>query len=136
MIAHISEFPVGTYKKAHRHGPGAHVIIIGGKGYSLLWPEGGDRRQVRWKDGSVFVPPEWWWHEHFNSGAEPARYLAIRWGSVKHKLDEKYSKLDQDKNKGGNQIEYPDEDPAIYKLFEQELAKVGVKPKMEAFQVR
>lgn len=132
MIAHISEFPVGTYKKAHRHGPGAHVIIIGGKGYSLLWPEGAERRMVKWRDGSVFVPPEWWWHEHFNSGSEPARYLAIRWGSVKHKLDEKYSKLDQDKKKGGNQIEYQDEDPAIYKLFEQELAKAGVGPKMEA----
>ena len=28
MVSHCSDFPPGTYKKAHRHGVGAHVIIL------------------------------------------------------------------------------------------------------------
>jgi hypothetical protein len=41
MVGHIMAIESGTYKKAHRHGPGAQVIVIAGKGYSLMWPPGG-----------------------------------------------------------------------------------------------
>ena len=43
MVGHIMAVESGTYKKAHRHGPGAQVIVIAGKGYSLMWFPGGVR---------------------------------------------------------------------------------------------
>ena len=135
LIAHVAQFPVGTYKKAHRHGAGANVIIIQGKGYSLLWEEGreNERRKIDWEVGSVVAPPNMWFHQHFNTGAEPAKYLAIRWGSKKYPLFKTHgerAKVTISVKEGGNQIEYEDEDPAIRALYKAELAKAGVELNM------
>ncbi len=136
MGSHISEFPVGTYKKAHRHGPGAHVIILSGQGYSILWPEGGERRQVNWRKGSVVVPPNQWFHQHFNSGASPARYLALRWGSWRFRfmrLTDGEGSTYRSIKEGGGQIEFEDEDPKIHQEFEAVLAKAGARCTMGSY---
>jgi hypothetical protein len=126
MAAHISDFEVGTYKKAHRHGPGAHVILLQGTGYSLIWKEGEPRRRVDWKPGTMFAPPEWYFHQHFNTGKEPARYLALRrGGSPEHKM--KIGMSGGEKAEGPDQIEYEYEDPAIYDEFVAELKKNGAE---------
>ncbi len=133
LICHISEFPVGTYKKAHRHGPGAWVFIVEGQGYSLMWPERGERKRYDWHDGSVIVPPDRYFHQHFNVGATAARYFAIRWGGVKHPmhgLNWEQRKVDVNLKAGGDQIEYEDQDPEIHQLFEEELGKRGVRPRI------
>lgn len=130
MACHLSEFGVGTYKKGHRHGPGAHVVILQGEGYSLLWQDGQERMRVDWRAGSMFSPPDMWYHQHFNVGSEPARYLALRrGGSPEHPL-----KLGMaaggDENRPANQIEYEDEDPSIRELYVHELAARGVELNM------
>lgn len=143
MQAHISEFEVGTYKKAHRHGPGSHVVMLNGKGYTLMWKdtprfsEAKEHVRVDWTEGSLFVPPDRWFHQHFNTSADPARYLAATWGGDgryfmralggggrTHRLGKTSIR------KGGNLIEYQDEDPAIREIFEAELKKAGVESRM------
>ena len=128
---HISEFPVGTYKKAHRHGAGAHVIILGGEGYSLIWPDGAPIKKYEWHEGSMVVPPENWWHQHFNVGAKPARYLALRaFGSKKYQGVRPRYQGAVDRKKGGAQIEYGDEEPIVRQWFEEALAQRGLQSQM------
>ncbi len=140
QAAHVSQFPVGTYKKAHRHGPGAHVIIISGEGFSLLWPQDGGPRdrmeRVDWKVGSMVVPPTNWFHQHFNGGTEPARYLALRWGSQKHGFSlgsAGEGEADVSVKLGGAQIEYEDEDPIVHDMFAETLAQAGGESQMGEF---
>ncbi|MPZ15965.1 MAG: cupin domain-containing protein, partial [Chloroflexi bacterium] len=137
LTAHVSEFPIATYKKGHRHGAGAHVIIIGGDGYSLLWFEGDKKRQrVNWKDGSILSPADDMYHQHFNAGPTPARYLALRLGG--HPEYRSPGQQDQDywAERRVDQIEYGGEDPAIRAEYEAEIGKHGLKLQLEENRFR
>ncbi|MBI4483899.1 MAG: cupin domain-containing protein [Acidobacteria bacterium] len=136
MDAHIEEFPVGEYERAHRHGPGASIIILNGSGYTLMWPsELGERPyanghadkivKLEWQEGSFIIPPIQWYHQHFNNGKEPARWLKLgyRPGNDLYPMTMEY---------GGDTVllKFADEDPQIRKQFEEELAKHGAKMQM------
>ena len=79
LSVHVSEMPPRTYKKAHRQSGNAFVLLLSGEGFSLAWPERAyhNKRRVDWKAGTLFVPPDYWYHQNLNSGSTPARYLAI-----------------------------------------------------------
>jgi len=132
MNSHISQFPVGTYKKAHAHGPGAHVIILNGEGYSLMWPEGEEPQRYEWKPGSMIVPPNLWFHQHFNTGTTPARYLAFKAEGVSIRNAQGVPKAWISRRVGGDQIDYADESPRVRQLFANALAGRGLTPRMDA----
>lgn len=136
IASHVSEFPIGTYKKAHRHGPGAHVFILSGKGYTLMWKEGRPIMKLDWQEGSIVVPPDQWFHQHFNTGTTPARYLAMRLEGFKFRMGRQTELCEVSVTDGGDQIEYEDEDPAIRKLFEEELAKSNMEIKMSPIMTK
>jgi oxalate decarboxylase/phosphoglucose isomerase-like protein (cupin superfamily) len=135
MNSHISQFPTATYKKGHAHGPGAHVIIMSGSGFSLMWPEGEEARRYEWREGTMIVPPNMWFHQHFNTGTTPARYLAFKAEGVSIRNAQGVPKAWISRRVGGDQIDYADESPAVRQAFTQALAKVGLAPRMdEAYQ--
>ena len=63
LTAHMAVFGSYTYKKAHRHGPGVVIVIPAGEGFTVLWQDGKDKIMVPWQEGSVFAPPNRWWHQ-------------------------------------------------------------------------
>ena len=135
MHAHLSEIPVGTYKKAHRHGPDFHIFPVTGHGYSLFWYEGErDFHRVDWRHGSLYAPPDMMFHQHFNTSPHPSRYLAVAFGSLRYPITAEKRAIcqgvDVDVKKGGRQIEYQDEDPRIRAMFEEQLRKAGAEARM------
>ena len=124
VSSHMSVFPPGTYKKGHRHGPGRIIVIPEGEGFSIMWEEGHEKVIVPWQEASMFVPPDRWFHQHFNLGGTPARYLAL------HPPPQFYGRSEQVEDRERDQIEYPDEDPFVRNYFEEELAKRGNKTLM------
>ena len=121
----------GTYKKAHAHGPGAHVIVLSGEGYSLMWPEGDEPKRYDWEVGTMIVPPNMWFHQHFNAGTTPARYLAFKHEGVAIRNAQGVPKAWISRRAGGDQIDYADEKPVVRTIFAQELARRGLAPKMD-----
>jgi hypothetical protein len=114
---HVSEFEVGHYKLGHRHPYEAIILTLNGRGFSLAGKgslKGSEVVKLDWKAGSVVSPPYFWYHQHFNTGATPARYWAVTEGDFPKRLG---IPLDVE------QIEKDQEDPAIRKMFEAELQK-------------
>ncbi len=131
MHAHMSEMPVGTYKKGHRHGTDFHVFTVEGHGYSLLWYEGDDDfSRVDWRHGVVYAPADQQFHQHFNLSPRPTRYLAVAYGGLRYPFTEErrqhFLGVDKSITDGGRQIDYTDEDPRIRRLYVEELAREGI----------
>lgn len=142
---HVEAFPVGTYERGHRHGPGAAIVFLSGTGYSLYWHtslgdtpfsdgKGDQVHKVDWQDGTIFVPANQWYHQHFNTGKEPARFIKL--GSPRLGGGNVVFKMQADTRKEGTgymsnpesssyMIRYGEEDPKIREMFEADLKRNG-----------
>jgi hypothetical protein len=104
----------------------------------LLWPKelgihpyqnghGDQVIRLDWREGSVYSPGDGWFHQHFNTGPEPARHIALRTGGAKYRVGvHRYVGVVESIKEGGTMIKYEDEDPQIRRDFEAALREAGV----------
>jgi quercetin dioxygenase-like cupin family protein len=143
LTGHIGEWPVGVYHQAHYHGPGAVLLGLRSAGYALLWQKElgmtpyknghGDKVvKLLWGEGAVYSPGDGWFHQHFNTGPEPARHIAFRTGGAKYRVGiHRYVGVVDSMKEGGTMIDYDDEDPQVRSDFEAALRQAGVSSRME-----
>ncbi|TMG93100.1 MAG: cupin domain-containing protein [Betaproteobacteria bacterium] len=92
---------------------------------------GGGHIRFSMAKGSMIVPPNMWYHQHFNTGTTPARYLAFKHEVVAVRNSQGVPKAWISKRVGGDQIDYADEAPIVRTLFAEALSRHGLKPRMD-----
>ena len=141
FVCHLSEFPGLTYKKAHtatnnrtRAGLNSEVayLFLNGEGFDLQWAPGVNPapgvpfERIDYHAWSLLTPGNGY-HQHFNTAQEPIRYVVLRRGNP-----ELVGGGGRDTNP---QIEFGEEDPAVWEVFEAELRRKGYDPsEMDAYR--
>ena len=97
-----------------------------------MWPEGEEPRRYEWCRRFALVPPNMWFHQHFNTGSTPARYLAFKHEGVSIRNSQGVPKAWISRRIGGDQIDYVDEQPVIRETFAHALAANGLASAMES----
>jgi quercetin dioxygenase-like cupin family protein len=149
---HISEWPAGRYTKAHYHGPGAVLLGLDGEGYMLAWDSAlgprpyksghGDQvYKVNWRKNSIYSPPDAYYHQHFNSGAGPARHIAVYGAYLPLGVHGMVTDSTEwtgrlSSREGGTLIEDAEEDPQIRQDFEEALRQNGLESQMPPVEYR
>lgn len=126
---HVLEVEEGTYCTAHRHLAGAHVIVIGGDGYELMFFKGENPRKVPLRPYGVIAPKTNEFHQHFNTGKAPLRQIAIRSGPARYGSGGGYNPVGaahEDRNLPGYKISYENEDPSIREDYYHDLERKGI----------
>jgi quercetin dioxygenase-like cupin family protein len=71
MSLTIGHLAVGQMTRRHRHNYETILYVTKGQGYSLI-----EDMKVEWQAGDAVYIPVWAWHNHVNTGATPAQYMA------------------------------------------------------------
>lgn len=122
----------GTYTEAKRQFQGVHHIGISGQGYMVISEDGAQNpTRIDCQPGLLFSAPAMMYYQHFNSTAEPMRFITLELGSVRTPMF-RHRRVDYGDNSvyaaGRDIIPYAKQDTAIRKAWIDTIAAKGIKP--------
>jgi len=75
---YVMEIPAGGKLAPHRQLFEETVLILSGRGSTVVWDDDGNKVSFEWGPGAIFGIPLNANHQHFNgSGDTPARYIGV-----------------------------------------------------------
>jgi hypothetical protein len=132
----VVELAPGTYRQASRQMQGSHLFGVDGEGYTLVWEEDvRDFNRTDWRNGIIYAPPGMAFHQHFNAGAVPARFVDVQLGSLHYPMFRQRRAAYGDSAvyaSGSATISFSEQDPCIHKMWLDAIAGKGVTPRMPA----
>jgi hypothetical protein len=124
----------GTYGQAFRQMHGAHLFGVDGEGYTLAWEEGAqDFARTDWRHGVVYSVPGMAFHQQFNAGGTPARFLDVQLGSRRHPIFRHRRAAYGDTKvyaAGSATVPFAEQDPRIHRMWLETIEGKGVTPRM------
>ena len=130
----VIELAPGSYGQAFRQMHGAHLLGVGGEGYTLAWDEGAqDFARAAWRHGVVTSVPGMAFRQHFNAGSAAARFLDLQLGSQSHPIFRHRRAAYGDTKvyaAGSATIPFAEQDPGIHQQWLEAIAGKGVQPRM------
>ena len=77
-----------------------------------MWPEGDEPQRYEWEVGTLIVPPNMWFHQHFNTGTDAGALSRLQArGASPIRNAQGVPKAWISRRIGGDQIDYADEKP-------------------------
>ncbi len=121
--ADLFDIASGEYARAERQMFGSLLLGVAGDGMTLSWEDDAEAAsRTKWRHGVACSPAGMTFHQHFNIGSSPARYLRMELGGVASPMFRPRRKAYGDTSvyaAGDATIEPRDQSPAIETMWRE-----------------
>ena len=73
----LIELDPGKSSAPEKHLFEEYFFVLNGRGTCEVWNEGEKPERYDWHEGTCISPPAGTWHQHYNTGNQPCKFVAL-----------------------------------------------------------